>query len=192
MTHMHPQSVPATGRRIPPQAQLQLTTGHRFTRTFRQRAENLKLCAGEWQRLAAEKHPTPGQVEKEISDLATVRLVAAAAVTSFAVDAALPQRQPNSRVQRVDVVHRDDPGGKQQRGDIAVTESNHTDLSFLTDAVKHGRAQPLSADAHHDHIGITLAQCCECGTRRVGHLHGEIAGEQVSRHSGRIDASRLH
>lgn len=189
---MHPQSVPAAGRRIPPQAQLQLTTGHRFTRTLRQRAENLKLCAGQWQRLAAEEHPAPDQIDKEISDLTTVRLVAAAAVTSFAVDTALPQRQPNSRVQRLDVVHRDGAGGKEQGGDIAVAESNHADLSFLTDAVKHGRAQPLSADAHHDHIGITLAQRCECSARRVGHLHGEIAGEQVSRHSGRIDASRLH
>lgn len=177
MTHMHPQSVPATGRRIPPQAQLQLTTGHRFTRTFRQRAENLKLCAGEWQRLAAEKHPTPGQVEKEISDLAAMRLVAAAAVMSFAVDMALPQRQPNSHVQRLDVVPGDFPGGKEQRGDIAVAESNHADLSFLTDAVKHGRTRPLSTEAHDNHIRITLAQCCECSTGRVRHLHGEIAGE---------------
>ncbi|CDO08116.1 hypothetical protein BN977_02935 [Mycolicibacterium cosmeticum] len=177
MTHMHPQSVPAAGRRIPPQAQLQLVTGHRFTGTFRQRAENLKLCAGEWQRLAAEEHPTPGQIDKEIADFTAMRLVAAAAATSFAVDMAPPQRQPNSPVQRLDVVHRDGLGGKGQRGDVAVAESNHADLSFLTDAVKHGRTQALSAEAHDHDIGITLAQCCECSTGRVGHLHGEIAGE---------------
>ncbi|ANE78489.1 hypothetical protein A7U43_03290 [Mycobacterium adipatum] len=177
MTHMHPQTVPAAGRRIPPQAQLQLATGHRFTRTFRQRAENFKLCAGEWQRLAAEEHPTPGQIDKEISDFTAMPLVTVAVVKSFAVDMALPQRQPNAHVQRLDVVHRDGPGGKEQRGDIAVAESNHADLSFLTDAVKHGCPRPLSAEAHDNHVGITLAQCCECSTGRVDHLHGEIAGE---------------
>ncbi|CAM3737052.1 DUF222 domain-containing protein [Mycolicibacterium frederiksbergense] len=174
---MHPQSGPATGRRIPPQDQLQLTPRHRFTRTLRQRAENLKLCAGEQQRLAAEEHSTRGHINMEISDLTAMRLVAATAAAWFAVDTAMPQRQPNSHVQRLDVIHGDDPGSKEQRDDIAVAESNHADLSFLTDAVEHGLAQPLSADAHHDHIGITLAQSCECSTWRVGHLHGEIAGE---------------
>ncbi|CDQ44869.1 hypothetical protein BN1047_02749 [Mycolicibacterium neoaurum] len=164
MAHMHPQSVPAAGRRIPPQAQLQLATGHRFTGTFRQRGENLKLCTGEWQRLAAEKHPTPGQIDKQISDFTTMRLVTVAVVTSFAVDMAPSQRQPNSRVQRLDVVHRDGAGGKEQGGDIAVAESNHADLSFLTDAVKHDRTRPLSTEAHDNHIRITLAQCCECST----------------------------
>lgn len=176
ITHMHPQSGPATVGRIPPQAQLQLTTRHRFTGTLRQRAENLKLRAGERQWLVAEEHPTRGHINTEISDLTAMRLVAVAAATWFAADTAAPQRQPNSHVQHLDVAHTDDPGTHEQRRNIAVAESNHADLSFLTDAVKHGRAQPLSADAHHDHIGITLAQPCECSTWRIGHLHGETAG----------------
>lgn len=164
ITHMDRQSGPATVRRIPPQAQLQLTTRHRFTQTLRQRAENLKLCAGERQRLAAEEHPTRGHVNKEIPDLAAMRLVAVATATWFAVDTAMPQRQTDSPVQCFDVAHADDPRTNEQRSDITVTESDHADLSFLTDAVKHGLAPPLSADAHHDHIGITIAQPYECSS----------------------------
>ena len=113
----------------------------------------------------------------EISECTAMHVVAVVATPWFAADTAAPQRQPNSHVQRLDVAHADDPGTYEQRRDIAVAKSNYADLSFLTNAVKHGRASALCAHAHHDHIGITLVQTYDRSTWRVRHLHREIVGK---------------
>ena len=91
-------------------------------------------------------------------------LIAAPPYTGFTTDTAAPQRETDSPVQRFAVTHGDDRCLAEQRREIAVVESNHADPSLLADAIKHGRATPLRAHTHHDHIGIPLAQADKCST----------------------------